>query len=238
VLLSAGGTVSENAYVLNRPEPVLTLETIDYLFETLIPGGFMVIDSFRGAFRLHGEAENHAGGAGVILRGLQDVALKHKGIVQVIHHRNRNQGKDGTDAISGTSDWIAAPDIIWSWSGPDRQKPGTLIVEGRMAPIDALSVSVSPEECLFLGSVKESQERTDKETILLALTEDGQTSDAISQAVGLPPGTTRARLESLFKLGLVNRDGGGKRGSPFLWSKINSGGNNPYSAETNWEDAL
>jgi hypothetical protein len=231
-LLKAGGPPPANAYILNRPEPVLTLETVDELFETLVPGGVMVVDSFRGAFRLHGEAENHAGGAGVMLRGLQDIALKHKGLVQVIHHRNRNQGKDGTDAISGTSDWIAAPDIIWSWSRSDREKPGTLIIEGRMPPIDPLSVSVSPEECLFLGSVKESQERTDKDSILAALTEDGQGADAIAQATGLPPGTTRARLESLFKVGLVNRDGEGKRGSPFLWSKINSAGNFPLGAET------
>jgi AAA domain len=219
-LLSAGGTVPDDAYVLNRPEPVLTLETIDYLFENLVPGGLMVVDSFRGAFRLRGEAENHAGGAGVILRGLQDIALKHKGLLQVIHHRNRNPGKDGTDAISGTSDWIAAPDIIWSWSRPDKEKPGMLIVEGRMPPIDPLSVSVSPEECLFLGSVKESQERTDKETILAALTEDGQSADAIAQATGLPPGTTRARLESLFKPGLVNRDGEANGVAPFCGQKL------------------
>src|SRR4030095_16758479 len=151
---------------------------------------------------------------GVILRGLQDIALKHKVIVQVIHHRNRNQGKDGTDAISGTSDWIAAPDIIWSWSGPDKENPGLLSVEGRMAPIDPLSVSVSPEECLFLGSVKETQERTDKDNIMVVLTDEGQSADSVAQACGLPPGTCRVRLESMFKAGLIRRDGEGKRGSP------------------------
>jgi hypothetical protein len=237
-LLKAGGAPPENAYVLNRPEPVLTLEAVNNLFESLVPGGIMVIDSFRGAFRLHGEAENHAGGAGVILRGIQDLALKHKGLVQVIHHRNRNQGKDGTDAISGTSDWIAAPDIIWSWSRPDKEKPGTLIIEGRMPPIDPLSVLVSPEECLFLGSVKETQERTDKENIMAVLTDEGQPADSVAEACGIAAGTCRVRLESMFKGGLLSRDGEGKRGSPFLWSKINSARNNPYSAETNLNRSL
>jgi hypothetical protein len=233
-LLRRGGS-ADNAYILNRPEPVLTLETVDYLLETLTPGGLMVIDSFRGAFRLHGEQENHAGGAGVILRGLQDIALKHKGFIQVIHHRNRSQGKEGTDAISGTSDWIAAPDIIWSWHKSEKDKPGTLIVEGRMAPVDPLSVELTLDDCRFLGSVKETQEKTDKETILAALTDEGQTADAIAEAVKIAASTCRLRLDSLFKDQLVNREGEGKRKNPYLWSKINSAEISSYSARYNSE---
>jgi hypothetical protein len=232
-LLMAGGESPTNAYVLNRPEPLLQLETVDYLFQTLVPAGLIIVDSFRGAFRLHGDGENSAGGAGVILRGLQDIAIKNKGLVIIIHHRNKSQGRDGADSFSGTSDWIAAPDMLWTWSRPEKDKPGTLTIEGRMAPVDPMSVMVSIEECSYLGAVAETKERTDKEAILNVLTDDGQTADAIAQAAGLPPGTCRARLESLFKESAVSRDGEGKRGSPFLWSKINSAGNNPYSAETN-----
>jgi hypothetical protein len=234
-LLRAGGEPPANAHVLNRPEPLLQLETVDYLFQTLVPAGLIIVDSFRGAFRLQGDGENSSGGAGVILRGLQDIAIKNKGLVVVIHHRNKSQGRDGADSFSGTSDWIAAPDMLWTWSRPEKDKPGTLTIEGRMAPVDPMSVMVSIEECSYLGAVAETRERTDKDTILNVLTDDGQTADAVAQAAGLPPGTCRARLESLFKESAVSRDGEGKRGSPFLWSKINSAGNYLYSAETNWE---
>ena len=75
-----------------------------------------------------------------------------------------------------------------------------------------------------MGTVEENREATDKETILAALTVDGQAADAIADATGLPAGTVRARLESLFKHNLVCRDGEGKRGIAFLWSQINSAG--------------
>ena len=133
----------------------------------------MVIDSFRGAFRLSGDAENSAGGAGRILRNLQDVAVKHSWLVIVVHHCNRSQ-REGTDGVSGTSDWIAAPDVIWTWSRPDKTKPGVLHIEGRMPPVDPLAVDLSPETCLFVGSVEESQRETDNKAILLSLTEEGQ----------------------------------------------------------------
>ena len=226
-LLRVGGEPPANAHVLNRPEPLLQLQTVDYLFQTVTPAGVIIIDSFRGAFRLQSDGENSAGGAGVILRGLQDIALKYKGLIIVIHHRNKSQGRDGADSFSGTSDWIAAPDMLWTWSRPEKDKPGTLTIEGRMAPVDPMSVMVSLEECSYMGAVAETKERADKDSILNVLTDDGQTADAIAQAASLPPGTCRARLERLFKESLVNRDGEGKRGSPFLWSKINSAGNYP-----------
>jgi hypothetical protein len=43
----------------------------------------------------------------------------------------------------------------------------------------------------------------------------------------------------MFKDGFVERAGSGKRGNPYLWSKIIPHGNVPYGAETNsdvWED--
>jgi hypothetical protein len=97
-LLGAGGPCPDEAYILNRPEPVLQMATMEAIMEQVNRPGLMVVDSFRGAFRLHGDAENSAGGAGVILRNIQDIAVKHKWVVIVIHHRNRS-AKEGTDGI-------------------------------------------------------------------------------------------------------------------------------------------
>jgi DNA-binding transcriptional ArsR family regulator len=219
-LLGAGGPCPEEAYILNRPEPVLQMATVEALMDKASRPGVMVIDSFRGAFRLSGDAENSSGGAGLILRNLQDLAVKLKWLLVVIHHRNRS-AKEGTDGISGTSDWIAAPDVIWTWARPDKAKPGVLSVEGRMPPVDPVAVQLSPEECVFMGSLEESREETDKTAILAVLTEDAQEAKDIAEAVKLPTSSVRKRLESLFKAGVVSREGEGKRGSPFLYSKIN-----------------
>jgi hypothetical protein len=231
-LLAAGGSCPAEAYVLNRPEPVLQMTTIERLMLGVNKPGVLVIDSFRGAFRLDGDKENSSGGAGLILRNLQDLTVKHKWLVIVIHHRNRS-AKDGTDAISGTSDWIAAPDVIWTWSRPDKSTPGTLYVEGRMPPVEPLAVQLSPEECVFVGTVEESREERDKAAIVNALTQEGQTASDIAEAIQQPASSVRKRLESLFAASLVTRDGEGKRGAPYLYSTINCAQKIPYREETN-----
>jgi len=231
--------IPSNAYVLNWPESVLRLETVGAVIDKIADAsGLAVIDSFRGAFKLTGKGENLAGEAGVLLRRLQELAVIKGWIILVIHHGKRTTA-DGTDSIAGTGDWIAAPDVIWSWSRTEATKPGTLIVEGRIPPIEPLSVRLSIDECNFLGSVKETQDESDKQAIYRVLTSDGQNSDAIAEAAKLAPGTARARLETMYKAGQVNREGSGKRGSPYLWSKIFSAESDSYSAETNsgeWED--
>jgi AAA domain-containing protein/primase-like protein/bifunctional DNA primase/polymerase-like protein/helix-turn-helix protein len=219
-LFREGGECPSDAYVSNRPEPVLQLSTIEAIMQQAGQPAVMVIDSFRGAFRLQGDAENAAGGAGSILRGVQDLAIKYRWLVIIIHHRNRG-AKEGTDAISGTSDWIAAPDVIWTWSRRDKDKPGVLNVEGRLPPVEPLSVQLSPTECTFVGTVEQTAEETDKAAILAALTEEPQEAKAIAEGLGKPASTVRKRLESLYDAGAINREGEGKRNAPFMYSKIN-----------------
>jgi len=230
-LLSAGGPCPDEAYILNRPEPVLQTVTVEAIMQQVGKPGVMVIDSFRGAFRLAGDAENSAGGAGLILRNLQDVAVKHKWLVIVVHHSNRGS-REGTDGVSGTSDWIAAPDVIWTWARSDKNKPGTLSIEGRMPPVDPLSVDLSPERCVFVGTVEASREEADNKAILDALTEEGQQSDVIAESIKRPAGTVRKRLEALYAKELVRRDGEGKRGNAFVYSKVSFRTQNPLGAET------
>lgn len=66
VSLSNMDPIPENFFVVNRPEPRLKPETIKAIISAMNQRGFvkglMVIDSFRGAFKLQAEQENHAGG--------------------------------------------------------------------------------------------------------------------------------------------------------------------------------
>lgn len=231
-LLRAGDS-PDHAYTISRPEPILSLATVEAIIEEAkSPSGVLVIDSFRGAFKLQGEAENSAGGAGVILRSLQDIAVKTGWLILVIHHSNRGS-KEGTDSISGTSDWIAAPDVIWTWARPDPDKNGMLTLEGRIPPVEPIAVKLTIEDCVYIGTVKDDKEQTDFETILEALTEEEQAAEAIAEVTRLPPGTVRVRLEALYRQGLVSKAGKGKKGDPFRWSKIHSAQNLSYSAQTN-----
>jgi len=225
----------DSAYITDRPEPVLTPPTINKLIEALgSDSGMLVIDSFRGAFKLRGDAENSAGGAGVTLRKLQDLAITTGWLIVVIHHSNRG-GREGTDSISGTSDWIAAPDVIWTWQRPDRNKDGTLFVEGRIPPIEPIAVKLSLEECNFTGTVTESRHETEKKLVMGTLVWDWKTTEEIAAETALPEATARKRLKSLYKENwFVARDGEGKKGSPHRWrlKKIHSARSKPLSAET------
>ncbi len=234
--LLRAGNCPIGAYIINRPEPILTLETIEGIMGQVENGpGMMVIDSFRGAFKLQGEAENLSGGAGVLLRQLQDLAINKDWLIILIHHSNRGS-REGTDSVSGTSDWIAAPDVLWSWSRPDPDKSGTLAIEGRIPPVEPMAVRLSLEGCDYAGTVKEDKDQTDRKEILAALTDEGQTSADIAKSIDKPPGTVRTRLDSLYKESLVGREGAGKKGAPHKWLKILSARVLTPGAETNNRD--
>ena len=239
-LFREGGPCPDDAYILNRPEPVLQIPTVEAIMRQVGRPGVMVVDSFRGAFRLVGDAENSAGGAGLILCNIQDLAVKNKWLVIVVHHRNRG-AKEGTDSISGTSDWIAAPDVIWTWSRRERDKPGVLSIEGRLPPVEPLAVQLSPRECVCMGTIEESAEESDKAVILKALTQEGQEAKVIAEGLDKPASTVRKRLEALYSLGKVNREGTGKKGDPYLYSKNDCAQNILLREETKpeaWEEVV
>jgi hypothetical protein len=78
--LSKAEPVPKHFYVIDRPEPKLKMETVGAVIAEMgkrgFPKGLMVIDSFRGAFKLKAEQENQSGEAGMILRWLRKSALK------------------------------------------------------------------------------------------------------------------------------------------------------------------
>ena len=140
--LMRSGDIPADSFIVNRPEPTLRLDTIKAIISKVgRPEGLLVIDSFRGAFKLTGKAENIAGEAGVLLRQLQDLAIETKWFFLLVHHSNR-KSNEGTDSISGTSDWIAAPDVIMTWSRPNVSEPGIFTMEGRIPPCDPMSVKL------------------------------------------------------------------------------------------------
>lgn len=223
-LMTAGST-PESAFWTDRPAPVLTMDVvkkiISFVYGTPPIGrtpsetknGLLVIDSFRGAFRLEGEGENLAS-AGVILRQLQDVAIETGWLFLVIHHLNK-----GKKDFSGTGDFEAAPDVLLRWTRSEPQSPGTLKVAGRMAPIEPMSVSLSLSEARYLGDAGQVARKHEEQRIINALTSEPVTAASVGESLEIPEGSARSYLAKLYEKGKIGREGSGKRGSPYLYCR-------------------
>ena len=220
-LLAGAGGVPKDFFILSYPETRLNVETVDALIQAVKSKGFpralVVIDSFRGAFKLQGDQENQSGVAGVLLRELQGIAVKTGCLIMVIHHRNKNSEQSGANSLAGTSDWGAAPDVILLWNRPDISKPGTLTIEGRMAPIEPLTVRVTPEECTYVGQAGEGVNTSEEDRILKALGSKRVDGNELVAATGIPYSTLMKRLTKLRQEGKVDFEIGQGTGTPKLW---------------------
>ena len=229
--LSAGARPNK-AFIIERPIPVLTTKMISRLMMEVQSPGLMVIDSFRGAFRLAGEGENSAGIAGVLLREIQGLAVTKGWLILLIHHLNKKKDQSGSQSLSGTTDWIAASDVIWTWERTDPNKNGTLAIEGRMPPVEPLSVWLSPSECRYVGTSGGSEEKNEKALILNSLGSGRKTADELASELDIPPGTARKRLQTLETQQKIFRSGEGKRNSPYFWQRIDSAQSPPLGEKT------
>lgn len=210
-LIGSTNCISDNVYIINRPEPVLQLSSIQYVLRKY-PPAVLVIDSFRGAFKLQGEKENSSGEAGIILRQLQELAVQHHWLIILIHHNNRS-GKDGMDAIAGTGDWFAAVDIIWSLakSGDDGK---VLNVEGRLAPVDPIYLSLSPSECRVLDKDES------KKKVFDALTGLPASAYSIAKVARVSETSARRYLDQYLAQNMVSRIGSGEsKKDPYMYYK-------------------
>jgi hypothetical protein len=222
VALAKGEPIAENFYVVNRPEPRLQTDTIGAIIVEMAKRGFlkglMVIDSFRGAFKLTGEQENQSGTAGQILRVLQDIAVKHGWLIFVLHHHKKNRDSEGSENLSGTGDFGAAADVIWTWSRPaDMSRPGVLEIEGRIPEVASMRVRLTPGECVYLGSANAATEEDEKQQIQAALGTQQLTAKVIAAKTDIPYSTVKKRLDSMKAENRVDSVRGSGRGSPDSW---------------------
>ena len=223
VSLSNADPMPENFYVVNRPEPRLQPETIQAIIGAMKDRGFekgiMVIDSFRGAFKLEADRENQAGAAGIILRLIQEIALSARWLIVVVHHHKKNTDGEGSDNLSGTGDFGAAADVIWTWSRPaDPLRPGLLEIEGRLPPVDPIVVQLSPEECTYLGTFSpEGKRQEEEQRILEVVSKERLQGKEIETRTGIPYSTIQKRLASLKRNNLVDCERAPGRGSPQVW---------------------
>src|SRR5262249_5852599 len=139
-------------------------------------------------------------------------------MIFVIHHHKKNAEAEGADNLSGTSDFGAAPDVIWTWKRPaDSSKPGELSLEGRIPPIEPQKVMLTPKECTWLGSAQEASAEAEEKRILQALGTTRLIAKELVERTGIPYGTIMKRLSSLEEKGNVSHQVRKGSGSPKEW---------------------
>ena len=79
---------------------------------------------------------------------------------------------------------------------------------------------LSPEECAYVGSLKESNADDEKERILAALGSDKLSPKIVAERTGIPDSTVYKRLDSLKADGITDWIKGTGKGSPRLWFNV------------------
>jgi DNA-binding transcriptional ArsR family regulator len=223
-LAKTSGAVTENFFYIDRPEPRLKVDTIKDIIGALgklgFPTGIFIIDSFRGAFKLDGDGENLSGEAGLLLREIQEIALVTGWTIFIIHHDKKNTKKTSTGLsnLSGSGDFGAAADVIWSLKRQNASSPTVLEVEGRLPQIDPFTIKLSPSECTNLGyPAQEIKQRSEEELILKTLGSGRLQAKEVSEQTGLSLTTVGRRLTSLKKQGKIDSEKITGTGSPREW---------------------
>ncbi len=205
--------------VLNWPAPLDLQEFKKFLEAQPLPG-VLVLDTFRGAFLLGRDGEKDAGVTGKILRTLQQIARETNWTIIVIHHSRKSGEGEFLDG-SGTGEWLAVPDAVWTWTRHCPSEPGILRVTGRMEPVDDMNISLSPGSCQYLGTVPEVRKEQKVAEILRHLPgpdEDHKTVEKIREDWGqeaMAKTTLYDWLNRLFKEGKVSRVGSKGKKDPY-----------------------
>lgn len=80
-----------------------------------------------------------------------------------------------------------------------------------------MRVSLSPEECIYLGSTNGASEENEKQRIEQALGAEQLTAKTLAAKTDIPYSTVKKRLDSMKKENRVDSVSASGRGSPSLW---------------------
>lgn len=196
--------------------------TADRLKRLLVPypsPGLVVIDSARGAFGWRRDEEKDAGVVGPTLRSFLDVARRTGWTVLVIHHANKAE-RTGPESLSGSSEWISAPDLIMTMT-PRRtngERRAVLQVDGRLPPVEEMVLEVTPAGIIQCGTTQTTAAQENLQKVLEQLSgPPGDETGEIAKRAGLANAACWRALRAGMEQGKVGRAGDGVRGDPHTW---------------------
>jgi hypothetical protein len=180
----------------------------------------LVIDTAATWMGLEGEHENHAGYVTAAFRPLERCRELDIGVV-VKHHASKAGGAHGK-AARGSGAFAAAVDIMLELEhvSDEDDGPRVLKVQTRLDASKPDKVGVHYEDGAFdhthdIANLKPNPTRAD----ITGLMADGKkrTLTEIAETVGKSEGTVQRYLPKMHKSGLLNREGRGAFGDPYLY---------------------
>jgi hypothetical protein len=185
----------------------------------------LIVDTLPAFAGIRGDAENDAGAALAAIEPLQVAAAGGLAVVVVRHERKG--GGDIGDSARGSSAFTGAVDIVLRLGRQENPVRPTIRTLAALSRFDEtppeLLIELTDDGYVLLGdeaAVAFAEARCAIVDILLKAPAPGLTEDLIVGQVGGRKSTVGSALRALLSDGEVTRGGAGRRGSPYVYSRV------------------
>ena len=185
----------------------------------------LIVDTLPAFAGIRGDAENDAGAALAAIEPLQVAAAGGLAVVVVRHERKG--GGDIGDSARGSSAFTGAVDIVLRLGRQENPVRPTIRTLAGLSRFDEtppeLVIELTDDGYVLLGdeaAVAFAEARCAIVDILLKAPAPGLTEDLIVGQVGGRKSTVGSALRVLLSDGEVTRGGAGRRGSPYVYSRV------------------
>jgi DNA-binding transcriptional ArsR family regulator len=195
--------------------------------------GFVVIDSLSKFWDV--EDENDARQVELAITPIAYLARTTHVALPLIHHNRKSGGEDGEE-LRGSSAVLQNVEILLSLKRHKSAGDTARLLEGT-ANYDATPrrLVVQYDEGLYraMGTPADVAEGSNREAVLGALTNKPQTVEQLAEGTGVGRKTVSRSLSALHAEGIAHREGDGKKGSPFRFTRNDTGGQEFVSGQPN-----
>lgn len=184
----------------------------------------LIIDTTRYWFRLPAERENDAATIMSVVTPIQDVTRNQQACLILSHHIRKGGGEEGR-GHAGSTAWVGVADVASELLriGNDRNRR-VIKSESRFDTYHAeLLLEMTGTDYRSLGDAEGVTMTEVKRRALECLSDATPiTVDLLMGDLDPVPskGTLSVALRDLLKEGLVEREGSGKKGNPYLWRRL------------------
>jgi hypothetical protein len=179
-----------------------------------------VVDTLPQFAGLRGDAENNAGDALEAIEPLQLLAAE--GFAILVTRHDRKAGGEVGESARGSGAFTGAVDIVLALGRESGSSRPTMRHLGCLSRFDEtepdLVIELLSGRYEVIGTSAQALAAAQREKLLAALGADPARLEEIAQAIGEPPASVRALLNTLYAQRAVSRHGGGRKGDPYTWS--------------------
>ena len=183
----------------------------------------IVVDTFDKWAGLRGDDENKSGPVLQALEPLMQASGDGLAVLVVSHQRkaagDHGEAVRGSNALTGTVDVIVEVERVADVAHA-RAVYGTSRFAGTP---EELAVELTDDGYVDRGNVDALRARLDTDRVLDALSDtDWVTAEEVAELTEMPKGTVHKRLGDLHTENRIERDGQGRRNSPYRWKRLSS----------------